>query len=183
MNKMRRAKKLAVVTIAALAMVLVVNAPSQARGWGVTASGVGTMAVDVHHGFGGHHGFHGGFGFGPVYPYYGYYGYYPPALRLRGSRLLVLLPELRGVLPERGELPGGVGASPGVMSHDLETPRQVPDDREVDEQDARCGAAPGRRALSYSSRGMKEPVTMSPHHLPHRFRSTSPMPSVRNSAA
>ena len=54
-----------------------------------------------------------GFGFGPVYPYY---GYYPPANGYEGSCLLVLLPELRGVLPERGELPGGVGARTGFIN-------------------------------------------------------------------
>src|SRR6266446_39401 len=40
---------------------------------------------------------------------------------LRGSQLLVLLPELRRVLPKRSELPGGVGAGPGRMSGFLAT--------------------------------------------------------------
>jgi hypothetical protein len=79
-NKLTRAGKLAVVALAALAMVLAVNAPSQARGMGGHGFGGGHPGgADVHHGFGGHHGFHGGLGFGPVYRYYGYYGYYPPA--------------------------------------------------------------------------------------------------------
>jgi hypothetical protein len=79
-NKLRRAGKVAFVALAALVMVLAVDAPSQARpgdqGFGGRHGGV------VHHGFDGHHGFdrdHFGFAFGPGYPYYGYYpyGYYP----------------------------------------------------------------------------------------------------------
>jgi len=35
---------------------------------------------------------------------------------LQGSGLLVLLPELRGILPERGKLPGGVGDGTGFMT-------------------------------------------------------------------
>ena len=71
MNKLTRARKVAFVAITALAIVLAVNVPGQARGMG----GPG------HHGFDGHPGFHGGFGlgFGPGYPYYPYHGYYPPA--------------------------------------------------------------------------------------------------------
>src|SRR5262249_61902105 len=41
-----------------------------------------------------------------------------PVLRvLGGSGLLVLLPELRSVLPERDGLPRGVGAGTGLLSH------------------------------------------------------------------
>jgi hypothetical protein len=92
MNTMRRSKKLAVVTLVVLAMVLVVSAPSHARGMGGHGFGGGHHGGGfVHHGFGGHPGFHGGFGFGPIYPYY---GYYPPAYGY------------------------AVGADPGVMTHD-----------------------------------------------------------------
>jgi hypothetical protein len=76
-DKLRRARRLVFVAIAALAIVLAVNAPSQARGMAGHGSGGGHPGGAFgHHGFDGHHGFHGGFGFGPVYPYY---GYYPPA--------------------------------------------------------------------------------------------------------
>ena len=98
MDKLRRATQVAFVVIAALAMVLAVNAPTQARGGGGHGFGghglggdhpggtFGHDGFDGHHGFEGHHDFHRfehnrflfGFG-GPVYPYYGYYGYYPPA--------------------------------------------------------------------------------------------------------
>lgn len=91
MDKLRRAKQVAFVTIAALAIVLAVNAPSQARGGGGHGYGGHPGGTFGHDGFHGHHGFDGhhhfdrfghnrflfGFG-GPVYPYYGYYGYYPP---------------------------------------------------------------------------------------------------------
>jgi hypothetical protein len=61
----------AFVAITALAIVLAVNVPGQARG----------MSGPGHHGFDGHPRFHGGFGFGfrPGYPHYPYSGYYPPA--------------------------------------------------------------------------------------------------------
>jgi hypothetical protein len=102
-NRLRRTKQVAFVAIAALAMVLAVNAPSQARGGGGHSFGVGhSGGAFGHHGFDGPHGFDGhrgfdrfrhdrfdrfghdrflfGFGFGgPVYPYYGYYGYGTPA--------------------------------------------------------------------------------------------------------
>jgi hypothetical protein len=86
-DKLSGPKKVAFVALAALAIVLAVNAPSQARGMGGHAGGaVGHGAVG--HGFDGHHGFDGrrfdrrfgfGFGFDPFFPYYGYYPYYPPA--------------------------------------------------------------------------------------------------------
>src|ERR1700752_3031209 len=42
----------------------------------------------------------------------------PARVRGSGSRPPVLLPQLWGVLPERGELPGGVGTGPGLVSHE-----------------------------------------------------------------
>ena len=38
------------------------------------------------------------------------------AVRLHGAGLLVLLPELRGVLPERDDVPGGLGAGAGLLA-------------------------------------------------------------------
>src|SRR5882724_13037253 len=83
-DKLARPKKIAFVALAALAIVLAVNAPSQARG--MSGHGAGGHHFDGHHGFEGHHfhghhfgGVHGGFGFAPLVPYYGYnpyYGYY-----------------------------------------------------------------------------------------------------------
>src|SRR4029453_18668524 len=40
-------------------------------------------------------------------------------LWLSGSGVLVLLPKLRGLLSERGELPGGVGAGTGFVTSRL----------------------------------------------------------------
>jgi hypothetical protein len=86
-----RLKKLVFTAIAALAVVLAVNAPSQARGVGGHGSvgGHGFAGghpgdADMHRDFDGRHGFdrgvHSRFLFGgPVYPYYGSYEYYPPA--------------------------------------------------------------------------------------------------------
>lgn len=87
MNTLRRARKVAFVALAALAMVLAVNAPGQARPGGHGFVG-GSHGAVIHRGFDGHPGFHGhhgfdrgrfGFAFVPTYPYYGYYpyGYYP----------------------------------------------------------------------------------------------------------
>jgi hypothetical protein len=88
MDKLRRPKKLASMVFAALAIVLAVNGPSQARamGGGHGSGGGHSGGSDMHHGFDGHHDFdahhdfdrdgHRRFGFGPVFPYY---GYYPPA--------------------------------------------------------------------------------------------------------
>jgi hypothetical protein len=96
-NNLTRSRKLAFVALVALAMVLAVSAPIQARGMGGHGFGgghpggtVGPHGFDGHRGFDGHHfdrGVHGrfGFGLGPVFPYYGYYypypyyGDYPPA--------------------------------------------------------------------------------------------------------
>jgi hypothetical protein len=98
-DKLRGAKKMAFVTVAALAIVLAVNAPSQARGMGGHEGGHSGGAVghgfEGHHGFEGQHGFEGhrfdghfdrgergGFGFvSPYYPYSSYpsYGYSAPA--------------------------------------------------------------------------------------------------------
>src|SRR5215813_2870533 len=85
---MDRLKKFAFMAIAALAMVLAVNAPNQARAMDGQGFGGGHPGgVDGHHDFERHHvvdrhhdfhrDVHGGFRFGvgvPVYPYY-----YPPA--------------------------------------------------------------------------------------------------------
>ena len=83
--------KMAFVALAALAIVLAVNAPSQAAmgGGGHGFEGGHPGGAGEHHGFDGHHDFDGRhfdhdrfrFGFGPVFPYYGYpyYGDYPPA--------------------------------------------------------------------------------------------------------
>ena len=96
MDKLTRPKKLAFVALAALAIVLAINAPSQARDMGGHSFGGGHPGgASGHHDFGGHHGFGGHhfdrhhgfdghhfdrgvhrFGFGPVFPYYGYYPYY-----------------------------------------------------------------------------------------------------------
>ena len=90
MNKLRRARKFASIALAALAIVLAVNAPSQARGGGgghgfggghPSGGGMrhdfdGRHDFDRRHDFDGrNHGFL--FGFGGVYPYDPYY--YPPA--------------------------------------------------------------------------------------------------------
>ena len=90
MDKITRNTKLVVVALAALAIVLVFNAPGQARGMAGHGFGGGHSGVaqihhgsDGHRGSDGHHGFDGrhdhdrrgrfGFGSGFVYPYYGYY--------------------------------------------------------------------------------------------------------------
>ena len=92
MDRLAGPKKLAFITIAALAIVLTISLPSPARGAGGHGFGgghpggdVGHGGLDGHHGFGGDHGFEGHhfdnrrFGFAPVFPFYGYYPYYPPA--------------------------------------------------------------------------------------------------------
>jgi hypothetical protein len=82
-SKFRQLKKLAAVACAAFAVVLVINAPSEAAGGGHSggpSSGHfdGHPGFDAHHGFEGHHGFDrhhdfdGRFRGGFVYPYYGY---------------------------------------------------------------------------------------------------------------
>jgi hypothetical protein len=81
MSKLTRPRKLASIALAALAIVLAVYAPGQARGGGGHGFGGGHPGgAGVHHGFDGHHGFghRPFFGFGGVYPY-DPYGYYPPA--------------------------------------------------------------------------------------------------------
>jgi hypothetical protein len=99
-SKFRELKKLAVVTFATFAMVLAINAPSEAAGGGHGGGSSGGHSGGFsggHPGFEGHHGFdghrfdghhfdgrfHHGFVAGSVYPYYGYgyapYGDYPPA--------------------------------------------------------------------------------------------------------
>ena len=98
MDKLRGSKKVAFVALAALAIVLAVNAPSQAQGMGGRGSGGGHAGgVVEQHGFDGHRGFDGrhfdrgvrgrfGFEFEPDLPdetpvYYWYcpsYGAYYP---------------------------------------------------------------------------------------------------------
>ena len=93
-DMLRGAKKMAFAAVAALAIVLAVNAPSQARGMGGHEGGHSGGAVghgfEGHRGFEGHHDFdgrhfdgrhfdrgvRGGFGFVSPYPYY---DYSPPA--------------------------------------------------------------------------------------------------------
>jgi len=89
MKRLTIRKRIAFVALAALAMVMTVNAPSQAAGVGGNASGRGHGGGAVeHHGFEGQH-FEGHhfegrhfeghdfegrhFGFGPVFPYYAPY--------------------------------------------------------------------------------------------------------------
>ena len=88
MDKVKRPRKLAFMALAALAIVLAVTAPSQARAMGGHSFGDGhSGGSGMQHGFDGHHDFdrggHRRFGFGPIFPYYGYYppvyGYQAPA--------------------------------------------------------------------------------------------------------
>jgi hypothetical protein len=91
MKRFVRPRKLVFVMLAALAMVLAIDGPSQARGMGGHGVGgghpEGRSGFEGHHDFDGHHGFEGhhldrdgdgrsGFGIGPIVPGY---GYYPPA--------------------------------------------------------------------------------------------------------
>jgi len=87
-----RTKKMAFITLAALAIVFALNGPSDARGGGGHGGGDGHPGGGIGHHFGGghfegdhfHRGWHGGFAVGPAYPYdYGYddapaYPYEPP---------------------------------------------------------------------------------------------------------
>ena len=86
MNGRTHAKRLAVLAIAALGIVLVINGASEARGAGGHGGGGGfhSGGAVAHQGFVGHHGFdghhfdgrfHGRFGFGavPIVPFSGYY--------------------------------------------------------------------------------------------------------------
>ena len=92
MHRLGGARKLAFIAIAALAMVLTISLPNEARGVGGPGFGGGHPGgaldhggSDGHHGFAGHPGFdghrfdHHRFGSVPVFPLYGYYPYYPPA--------------------------------------------------------------------------------------------------------
>ena len=99
-----RTKKMALITLAMVAIVFALNGPSDARAASGGHGGGGHSSGSVGHGFGGghpsggfghrfdgrhfdghhfdggrfHHGFRGGFAIGPAYPYY--YGYdYAPA--------------------------------------------------------------------------------------------------------
>ncbi len=94
MDKRSRPKKAAFVALAALAIVLAVSVPIQAAGVGHGFGGGHPGGAAMHHGFEGHH-FEG----------HRFDGHHFDSVHVRGSGLLVLLPELRGVLPERGELP------------------------------------------------------------------------------
>ena len=82
----------------------------------------------MHDGFGGNDGFDGRGGFDGRRgfergehrrlgsgPDFSYDGDYPDASGDQAAGLL--LPKLHGVLPERDELPGGVGAGTGVMTN------------------------------------------------------------------
>ena len=92
MDRFGGPRKVAFIAIAALAIVLAISLPSQARGAGGHGFGgghpggaIGHGGFDGHHGFDGHRGFdghhfdHRRFGFAPVFPFYGYFPYYPPA--------------------------------------------------------------------------------------------------------
>jgi hypothetical protein len=101
MNAIGRLRKASLVVLAALAMVLVVSAPSQARGAGGSVGGHSGGAEmhhganefhgsDGHRGFDRHHDFgrrdfdHDRFGFGLVVPFPDY-GYYYPAPYASGN--------------------------------------------------------------------------------------------------
>ena len=88
--------KLAVITCGVFAMVLAINAPSEAASGGHSGGGFsgghagGHPGFEAHHDFDGHRfdghhfdrGFHHGVVVAPVFPYYGYAPYdgnYPPA--------------------------------------------------------------------------------------------------------
>ena len=124
MDKLRRATHVAFVAIAALAIVLAVNAPTQARGGGGHGLGGhgfggdhpgGTFGHDGlhgHHGLDGHHDFdrfgHNRFLFGfggPVYPYYGYYGSYPPAYGYEAPAYWYYCPTYGAYYPNVGNCP------------------------------------------------------------------------------
>jgi hypothetical protein len=87
-NKLTHSRRFAFVPLAAVAILLAVSTPGQARGAaGPGFQGGHSGGGEMHHEFDGHHDFDGHrdfdrghgrfqFGFGPVYPYY---GYYPPA--------------------------------------------------------------------------------------------------------
>jgi len=105
METLRRTRHIVFIALAALTIVLAVNAPSEARGGGGGGGGHssdgGHSGGAVGHGFDGQHGFDGNHGFaehhfdgnhfghdrfavGPVFPYYGYdyspdYAYQAPA--------------------------------------------------------------------------------------------------------
>jgi len=83
-DKLTHPRRMGLVVIAALAVVLVITAPSLAAGMGGHGfEGGHSGGAAAHHGFEGHHEGHHfeghhfghGFGFGPVFPYYGYYPY------------------------------------------------------------------------------------------------------------
>src|SRR4030095_14440558 len=121
MNTRKRVKSLLLLTFAALAIVLAVNASSEARGTGGQGfggghvggsgvhQGVGHPGFDNHHGFNGHHGFdghhgfeHRRFGFGPVWPYY---GYYPPIYGYPGPTYWYYCPSYGAYYPNVGSCP------------------------------------------------------------------------------
>jgi hypothetical protein len=115
-DNLRRATHVAFVAIAALAIVLAVNTPTQARGGGGHGFGGhgfggdhpgGTLGHDGlhgHHGFDGHNRFRFGFG-GPVYPYYGYYGSYPPAYGYEAPAYWYYCPTYGAYYPNVGNCP------------------------------------------------------------------------------
>ena len=75
MKNLTRPKKIALVALGALAIMLAVNAPSQAAGVGGHdfGGGHGGGAVGQHGSEGHHFEGHGRFGFGPVLPFYAPY--------------------------------------------------------------------------------------------------------------
>jgi hypothetical protein len=77
MDRLGGAGKLAVIAIAALAIVVTMSLPSEARGadgpgfgGGHPGGAIGHGGFDEHHGFDGHRFDHHGFGFAPVFPFY-----------------------------------------------------------------------------------------------------------------
>ena len=119
MHTLRRARQLAFVAIAALAIVLSTNAPSEARGGGGHGgSGGGHAGEALGHGFEGHHDLDGhhdfdrfghdrflfGFG-GPVYPYDGYDGDYPPAYRYEAPAFWYYCPTYGAYYPNVATCP------------------------------------------------------------------------------
>ena len=108
MDKLKRPKKVAFMALAALAIALAVNGPSQALdGHGGHPGGSGMHGeFDGHHGFDGHPGFdgHRRFGFGPVFPY-PYYGYYPPPYGGQASAYWYYCPSYGAYYPSVASCP------------------------------------------------------------------------------
>jgi hypothetical protein len=108
---------MALVVMAALALVLALQAPGQARPGGHGFGG-GPRGGAVHHGFDGHHGFHGhrgigrglhrGFALGPAFPYYPYYPYgYSPYYGYRVPAYLYYCGSVGAYYPSAQSCPEG----------------------------------------------------------------------------